>query len=121
MPLLEIQLQYSGTYGEWVKPFNKGVNDLQRIVYRAAKGEDVSIKGSEQITGWKKYKGDVWKVTLNNEMFGDFNPYKEIMFGDWLLKTYGRDHHLGEVYLNGEALYENDSLEKVWLLNPWKE
>ena len=51
---------------------------------------------------------------LNNAMFGGFNPYQEILKGDWLRKTYGRDHHLGQVYIKGKALYEIDSLSKVF-------
>ncbi|WP_372753449.1 right-handed parallel beta-helix repeat-containing protein [Labilibaculum sp.] len=109
---------HQGVYREWVNPVNGGVNDRNRIVYQAAENEEVWIKGSEEISNWKKYKGNVWKVVLNNEFFGDFNPYQEILFGDWLTKTYGRDHHLGEVYVNGKALYEIDSLSKVFSETP---
>lgn len=109
---------HQGTYREWVSPENGGLNDHQRIVYQAAEGEEVWIKGSEVIKGWEKYKGNVWKVTLTNEWFGDFNPYQEILKGDWLMNTYGRDHHLGEVYLNGQALYEINTLEEVIMENP---
>mgnify|MGYP001248305276 FL=1 len=104
---------HEGTYRERVNPLNGGLNDQQRITYRAAQGEVVWIKGSEVINNWKRYKGDVWKVSIANSFFGDFNPYKEILKGDWLMDTYGRDHHLGEVYLNGEALYEINTLEQV--------
>lgn len=109
---------HAGIYREWINPSYGGVNDLNRIVYKAAENEDVWIKGSEQISTWKKHKGTVWKVVLDNEFFGDFNPYQEVVYGDWLTKTYGRDHHLGEVYLNGDALYETDSLSKVALETP---
>ena len=47
---------HSGAYREWVNPKNGGAGDAQRIVYRAAPGEKVEIKGSEIITGWKKEK-----------------------------------------------------------------
>ena len=40
---------HSGTYREWVSPRNSGLNRTSRIVYRAAPGEDVWIKGSEEI------------------------------------------------------------------------
>jgi hypothetical protein len=111
---------HDGMYREWVSPFYGGVNDRNRIVYQAAENEEVWIKGSEEIKTWKKHKGNVWKVVLNNEMFGDFNPYQEVILGDWLTKTYGRDHHLGEVYVNGKALYEIDSLSKVFSETPLK-
>ena len=84
------------------------MNPLLPIVYQAAKGEEVWIKGSERIQTWKRHKGTVWKVELENSFFKGFNPYKEVVFGDWLIDTFGRDHHLGEVYLNGKALYETD-------------
>ena len=111
---------HEGTYRERVNPLNGGLNDQQRITYRAAQGEVVWIKGSEVIKNWKRYKGDVWKVSIDNSFFGDFNPYKAILKGDWLMDTYGRDHHLGEVYLNGEALYEINTLEQVLDLTPLK-
>lgn len=111
---------HKGVYRERVNPLNGGLNDQQRITYKAAQGEVVWIKGSEVVKNWKRYKGDVWKVSIANSFFGDFNPYKEILKGDWLMDTYGRDHHLGEVYLNGEALYEINNLEQVLDLNPLK-
>jgi len=104
---------HEGTYRERVDPFYGGMNDQNRIVYQAAKNEEVWIKGSEVIKTWEKYKGNVWKVVLDNTLFGRFNPYQKIVSGDWLTGTSGRDHHLGEVYINGKALYEIDELAKV--------
>lgn len=109
---------HEGTYREWVNPRYGGSNNQQRIVYRSAENEEVWIKGSEVIKNWSKFKNDVWKATIDNSLFGDFNPYQEILMGDWLIETYGRDHHLGEVYINGKALYEIDSLEKVLEASP---
>ena len=109
---------HEGTYREWVSPNHGGLNDHNRIVYQAALGEEVWIKGSEVITGWKLYKGSVWTVQIDNFFFNDFNPYEEILKGDWLMNTFGRDHHLGEVYINGHALYEIDSLDEVLSQNP---
>ena len=57
-------------------------------------------------------------VKIDNKFFGDFNPYVEIVQGDWLLNTYGMDHHLGEVYLNGDSLYEVGKLSDVSDENP---
>jgi hypothetical protein len=50
---------HTGIYREWVNPQNGGESDSKRIVYRAANGEKVEIKGSEMITGWKNEKGGV--------------------------------------------------------------
>ncbi|MGI6189089.1 MAG: hypothetical protein GX041_10070 [Clostridiales bacterium] len=106
---------HEGVYREWVKPKYKGLSDKRRITYMAAEGEKVVIKGSERIQSWEHVEGNVWKCTLPNSFFGDFNPYKEEIFGDWLV-TVEEKKHLGDVYLNGMSFYEVSSYEK--LLNP---
>ena len=109
---------HEGTYRERIAPSHGGLSTTKPIIYQAAKGEDVWIKGSEIIKQWKKFKGNVWMVKIDNKFFGDFNPYVEIVEGDWLLNTYGMDHHLGEVYLNGDSLYEVGKLSDVSDENP---
>lgn len=44
---------HEGVYREWVKPLHGGDSNEKRIVYRAAEGEKVVIKGSEEISGWE--------------------------------------------------------------------
>ncbi|MBV3639171.1 right-handed parallel beta-helix repeat-containing protein [Bacteroides cellulosilyticus] len=97
-------LIHGGVYREWVSPANGGISPARRIVYMAAPGEDVWLKGSEVVTGWKKESKGVWKVEVPNVVFGDFNPFALNVFGDWLQK--GKSLHLGEVYLDGKALTE---------------
>ena len=109
---------HAGTYREWIDPLRGGTDDNSRIVYRAAPGEHVEIKGSEIIKEWEKTPEGIWKVTIPNSFFGQHNPYKEQLFGDWL-DSRGRIHHTGEVYLNGKSLYERESLEKV--IHPVKD
>ncbi len=104
---------YEGVYREWVNPIRGGESDSKRIVYRAAPGEKVEIKGSEHITGWKKEKGNVWKVTIPNPFFGEYNPYKDSIHGDWF-HDYDRIHHTGEVFLNGKSFYEMETKDKVF-------
>ena len=104
---------HKGTYREWVNPPRGGISDSQRIVYRAAENEKVEIKGSEVITGWKKVKKGVWKVTIPNTFFGDYNPYQDSISGDWF-NNHGRIHHTGEVFLNGKSFYEKETIEKVF-------
>ncbi|MBQ6043901.1 MAG: DUF1565 domain-containing protein, partial [Bacteroidales bacterium] len=104
---------HAGTYREWVNPRNSGSDKYARITYQAAEGEEVWIKGSEQITTWtREKKSDVWKVVLPNSYFGDFNPYTEILAGDWVYYTQPYVC-LGEVYLNGKALWQTGTLEGV--------
>ncbi len=103
---------HAGIYREWVNPLRGGDSDLKRIVYRAAPGEKAEIRGSEVINDWKKEKNGLWKVTLPNKFFGDYNPYKDSIYGDWF-NNHGWLHHTGEVFLNGKSLYEKETLEKV--------
>lgn len=103
---------HEGVYREMVSPVNGGENDLKRILYRAAEGEKVVIKGSEQIENWELVEGTVWKAVIPNSVFGDYHPYKDIIAGDWFHKK-EMEHHTGEVFLNGNSLYEKDSLSKV--------
>ncbi len=106
---------HAGTYREWINPANGGESDLKRIVYRAATGEKAEIKGSEVIAGWKKEKNGIWKVTIPNSYFGNYNPYKDSIYGDWF-SNHGRIHHTGEVFLNGKSLFEKEKIEQV--INP---
>ena len=96
---------HEGVYRERVNPPRGGESDRKRIVYRAAPGEQVVITGSEVIQGWDKIQDDTWKVTIPNSFFGDFNPYSDVIHGDWFVAN-GRMHHTGTVYLNGVALTE---------------
>lgn len=103
---------HSGTYRERIDPARGGESDVRRIVYRAAPGEKVEIKGSEIITGWKKDKEGVWSVVIPNAFFGNYNPYVDSIHGDWF-NNQGRIHHTGEIFLNGKSMYEKETLEKV--------
>jgi len=102
---------HKGVYREWVDPLRGGTIN-NRIVYRAAKGEKVEIKGSEVIKGWKKVENGVWKVVIPNSFFGDYNPYIDTIQGDWF-RDWGRIHHTGEVFLSGKSFIEVKNLESV--------
>lgn len=102
----------AGTYRERVNPPRGGTSDDMRITYQAAPGEKVFIKGSEAVTGWEKEVHDTWKVTLPDSFFGEFNPYNNLIHGDWF-KDKGRKHHTGAVYLNGGWLTGAATLEEV--------
>lgn len=104
---------HGGIYREWVKPAHGGRSSISRIIYEAAQGEKVIIKGSERIQNWEPVEGSVWKTVLPNTFFGDYNPYKELLKGDWLIDPEDSWLHPGEVYLNGKAFYEAKTLEEV--------
>jgi len=103
---------HEGTYRERVTPPRGGESDSRRIVYQAAAGEKVVIKGSEVIRDWKLFMPGVWKATIPNSFFGGYNPYRDLIVGDWFTDK-GRPHHTGEVYLNGKSLFETHLLERV--------
>ena len=103
---------HAGVYRERVNPPRGGRSDTERIVYQAAPGEQVEIKGSEIVTGWVRLRGDTWTATLSNSFFGSFNPYGDLLRGDWF-NPLGRAHHSGAVYLNGDWLWEAATLDEV--------
>lgn len=105
---------HEGEYREWVKPRVGGLSDTRRITYQTANGEHVVIKGSERIQCWEKIEGTVWKAALPNAIFGAYNPYREVIIGDWLVYPVGRSVHLGDVYLNGMSLYEAETRDAVF-------
>jgi len=108
----DLVIIHKGIYRERVDPPRGGVSEDSRIVYQAAPGEEVVIKGSEIIKGWTHVENGVWKVTISNRLFGTYNPYNDVIGTDWY-NDYGRDHHTGEVYLNNKSLYEVASLDAV--------
>lgn len=109
---------HEGEYREWVKPKNGGISDNCRIIYEAAENEHVILKGSERVAGWELLEGTVWKISLPNTMFGDYNPYEITVTGDWIVAPWENPVHVGEVYLNGKSFYEAPTLEDV--KNPQK-
>ena len=105
-------LVHGGIYRERVNPPRGGISDEQRITYLAKQGEQVVITGSEPVAGWEKLENDTWTVSLPNSFFGDFNPYNDLIRGDWF-NGKGRSHHTGSVYLNGHWLNEAATMEEV--------
>ncbi len=103
---------HQGVYRERVNPPRGGESDAKRITYQAAPGAKVEIKGSEVVTGWTKVQHETWKVVLPNLFFGEFNPYRDCIRGDWF-NGRGREHHTGAVYLNGDWLTEAVTLDEV--------
>jgi alpha-N-arabinofuranosidase len=103
---------HEGTYRERINPPRGGRSNEKRIVYMASPGDKVVIKGSEIIKDWHKLQNDTWKVTIPNDFFGDFNPYSDLISGDWF-NPKGRKHHTGAVYLKGHWLIEAANLDDV--------
>lgn len=104
---------HAGVYREQIMPPRGGNSERERIIYQAAKGEKVEIKGSEIIKGWQKTGNDTWEVKIPNSYFGKFNPYNDLIRGDWYSPPKGSKYHTGAVYLNGDWLMEALSKEDV--------
>ncbi|MHB1063318.1 MAG: right-handed parallel beta-helix repeat-containing protein [Georgenia sp.] len=106
---------HEGVYREWVTPRRGGLSDQRRITYRAAEGEHVVIKGSEQVTGWQQVRGTVWTVSVPTTLFGNWNPFELEVDGDWIVRPSpdAPRKHLGDVYLNGTSFYEANALADV--------
>jgi alpha-N-arabinofuranosidase len=108
---------HEGVYRERVNPPRGGTSDKQRITYQSAPGEKVVITGSEIIKQWQKIQEDVWKVVIPNTFFNGFNPYNDVIGGEWCGKPLdGFYRHTGAVYLNGTWLDEANELARVLTL-----
>lgn len=111
---------HEGVYREWVKPAHSGHSSTTRIVYEAAKNEKVVIKGSEIIDNWEKTNDGMWKTTVPNTMFGEYNPYSVRIDGDWFVRPEEYPLHTGQVYFNGNGYLEAHSYEHLTkTVNTW--
>lgn len=99
----------SGIYREYVDPQNAGTEDA-RIIYRSEEHLGATITGAEKAEEWDYYQDNVWVYTINNRVFGDYNPYTTLVKGDWYFAPTIR--HTGAVYLNNRQLYETETIEE---------
>lgn len=119
---------HGGVYREWVSPPRGGLSDARRITFTAAEGEHVVITGSEIVADWEETEPGLWRAEVDNAVFQGSNPFAEELAGDWLVRPDDDEPvlHLGEVYLDGQALLEVGSLDLVrhpptheFLLDDW--
>jgi alpha-N-arabinofuranosidase len=103
---------HEGIYRERVNPPRGGTSEDNRITYQAAPGEKVVVTGSEIQKNWERVTNDTWRTTIPNSFFGKFNPYCDLIHGDWFGAN-GRRHHTGAVYLDGDWLTEAAHFENV--------
>lgn len=112
----DVIIVHEGVYREKINPKYSGESDSKRIIYRAAKGNKVIIKGSEIIKDWINWNGFIWVKKIPNDFFGSFNPYSDIMEGHWFFPE-GKTYHTGAVYFNGsllkEAQFKDELLEET--------
>ena len=67
-----------GVYREYVNPINAGTEE-NRIVYKSVEPLAAVITGAEELKGWTRYNGNVWTASVDNSMFGNFNPFKSLL------------------------------------------
>lgn len=99
-----------GIYREYVDPYHAG-EEGARITYRAEHPLGAVISGAERIEHWERYQGDTWVTRIDNDVFGEYNPYTVSIQGDWYFAT--EPMHTGEVYIDQVALYEVGKLSDV--------
>ncbi|GEM_PF-5209551 len=112
-------LVYGGTYREEVV-LPRGGTSNYKITLKAASGEDVTITGSEIVTGWTRddvysIDDDVYCVTIPKDHFDDdargnyFNPFAE----KWASKSRNQPDYFscGCVYINDTPLSQVWSIE----------
>ena len=97
-----------GVYREYVDPVNAGREDA-RIVYQSTRKNGAVITGAELLDNWEK-EGALWKTSVDNSIFGAYNPYTTYVYGDWYFA--GKSRHTGAVFLNDRMLYEAASYEE---------
>ncbi|WP_051877699.1 right-handed parallel beta-helix repeat-containing protein [Flavobacterium gilvum] len=103
---------HAGVYREQVNPPRGGTDNAHRITYQAAKGEKVVITGAEPVKNWEKVDNDTWKTILPAKFFGDYNPFADLVHGDYFISM-DRPNHTASVYLNGDWLREVYSEKQV--------
>ncbi len=101
-------LVFPGVYREYVNPKNGGEENA-RITYKSVEPLGAVITGAEEVKNWEKYKDNVWVCRVNNSVFGSYNPYTTLVYGDWYFAK--PTSHTGAVYLNDKMLYEALTLE----------
>lgn len=95
----------AGIYRERIDPPRGGSSAQSPITYQAAAGEHVVLTGSDLFTSWVSVSPDVWELVIPSAYFGNFNPYAEVVHGDWF-NGHGRLHRRGNVFLDGAWLPE---------------
>lgn len=100
-----------GLYREAVSPEYGGTSNSCRIHYISEQPGKAIISGAEPAKNWTRYQDDVWYTSIPNGFFGAYNPYTTLIDGDWYFRV--MPVHTGQVFLNGKALYETNSLDSV--------
>ena len=92
-----------GIYREWVRPVRSGT-ETDRIKFTSTHRGEAVITGSERLTGWEAFE-NVWRIRIPNSFFGNYNPYIDVVHGDWF-RSQDNPPHTGDIYLDNKSMYE---------------
>ena len=98
-----------GIYREYVHPVHKGTAEAP-ISYVSAEPLGAVITGAEELKYWERTENGLWKTSVDNGIFGAYNPYTTYVYGDWYFA--GRTRHTGCVFLNDNMMYEALTMEE---------
>ncbi|GAA4342109.1 right-handed parallel beta-helix repeat-containing protein [Microbacterium rhizosphaerae] len=101
----------AGTYRERIDPPRGGTEDSP-ITYTAVPSDHVVLTGSDRFENWSRVDDGLWRLVIPNRYFGDFNPYAEVVHGDWFVGN-DRRHRRGNIFLDGAWLPEVPSLDAL--------
>jgi hypothetical protein len=92
----DVVIIHAGIYREQVTLSAGGLDEKTRIVFMAARGGNVVVKGSEQITSWKKENGSIWTADIPAGLFKGYNPF--------VRKIY--DYHTAQLFIDDKLCKE---------------
>ena len=102
----------SGVYREWVKPSVAGTEQAP-ITFRAREKGKTVISGADVITDWTKRADGLWEKTiLLNDFAGRFNPFTDMLHGDFFRSNRKRHPRTGLVF-NGKRLKFRQSVREI--------
>ncbi len=102
---------FEGVYRERVAPARGGIKN-KYIVYIAASGNDVCIKGSEiWKTKWIAVSetSSIYKSKFDTSVFAGFNPFIEKFKGP------EKFYSLGQIFVNSESYAQVQNMEQLYL------
>ena len=76
-----------GIYRESVDPAHGGTEEA-RIEYISSAPNGAIITGAEEVQGWEIFEENVYRLRIPNSYFGSFNPFNELIAGDWFSRDF---------------------------------
>jgi len=102
-----------GVYRERVSPpARRPIGWQAHCFSKRLRVETAEITGSEIISNWVKSRKGVGRPSCPNSFFENFNPFNDVIHGDWYREK-GHPIHTGAVYLNGALAGRSRSLDEV--------